>query len=176
MKELLKLARNAIESKFENKEIKVDEEIKKKYSEKKASFVTLTKHGQLRGCIGSLYPKQELYKDVIENAGYAAFDDCRFFPVRKEELKDIKIEVSILSTPEKISFKGEKELLDKIDKNMGIILKKGYNSATFLPQVWEEIPDKVEFLEELSIKAGMTKEKWKNSEVYFYRVEKIKEK
>ena len=68
------------------------------------------------------------------------------------------------------------ELLKKINKNMGIILRKGFNSATFLPQVWEEIPNKTDFLEELAMKADMKKDDWKNAEVYSYRVEKIREK
>jgi AmmeMemoRadiSam system protein A len=174
--ELLKLARSAIESALDNKKLEVSKEIKEKYSEKKASFVTLTEHGILRGCIGSLYPHQELYKDVIENAIHAAFDDYRFPQLKKEELSEVKIEISVLSLPKKIEFKNEKELLNKIDKNMGIILKKGFNSATFLPQVWQELPNKIDFLESLSLKAGIGKDDWKNSEIYFYRVEKIKEK
>lgn len=176
MKKLLKLARNAIEFSLDNKRIVVPENIKKKYSEKKASFVTLTENGELRGCIGSLYPRQELYKDIIENAIHAAFDDSRFSMLKKSELSNIKIEISVLSIPMKISFENEKELLKKIDKNMGIILKKGFNSSTFLPQVWGEIPDKINFLEHLSLKAGLEKDAWKNSEIYFYRVEKVGEK
>lgn len=174
--ELLKLARNAIESELNGENLKINKEIKEKYSEKKASFVTLTEHGVLRGCIGSLYPRQELYKDVIENALHAAFDDYRFPQLKKYELSGIKIEISVLSIPEKISFKNEKELLRKIDKDMGIVLKKGFSSATFLPQVWEDLPDKIDFLESLSLKAGISKDAWKNAEVYSYKVEKIKEK
>jgi len=174
--ELLKLARSAIESELDSKELRVDESIKEKYSEKKACFVTLTEHGMLRGCIGTLYPHQELYKDIIENAKHAAFEDYRFPQLKKSEFPEIKIEVSVLSIPEKLEFKNEKELLKKIDKNMGIVLKMGFNSATFLPQVWEELSDKIDFLESLSLKAGIGKESWKNSEIYFYRVEKVKEK
>ncbi len=175
MKELLKLAREAIEKKLDGKEVRIKEDIKKKYSEKKASFVTLTEKGELRGCIGSLYPRHELYKDVIENAIHAAFDDYRFSQLKKSELSDIKIEISVLSIPEEINFKNEKELLQKIDKKMGIILKNGFNSSTFLPQVWEEISDKTEFLEHLSRKAGLDRDAWKKSKIYFYRVESIKE-
>ncbi len=174
--ELLKLARKAIESELNGKKIEVSKEIKEKYSEKGASFVTLTEHKQLRGCIGSLYPQQELYKDVIENARHAAFDDYRFPKLKEQELSKIKIEISILSIPKKLEFKNSEELLKKIDKNMGIILKSGLSSATFLPQVWEELSDKVDFLENLSIKARMSKDAWKSSEVYFYRVEKVEEK
>lgn len=175
MRELLKLAREAIERKLKGEEIKVSDSIKKRYSEKKASFVTLTEKGELRGCIGSLYPRHELYKDVIENAIHAAFDDYRFSQLKKSELSGIKIEISVLSIPEKINFK-KKKLLQKIDKKMGIILKKGFNSSTFLPQVWEEIPDKIDFFEHLSRKAGLDKNAWIDSEIYFYRVESIKEK
>jgi len=174
-KELLNLARSAIGSELDNKKLDISKEIKEKYSEKKACFVTLTEHGRLRGCVGSLYPHQELYKDVIENAIHAAFEDYRFPQLKKDELAKIKIEISVLSVPQKLEFKNEKELLKKIDKDMGIILKKGFNSATFLPQVWEELPNKIDFLESLCLKAGIEKDAWKNSEIYFYKVEKIKD-
>ncbi len=176
MKELLKLARKAIECELNNEPLVISEEIKKEYSKKGASFVTLVEHKALRGCIGSLYPHRELYKDVIENAKHAAFDDYRFPRLKKNELSGIKIEVSVLSTPKKIPFTSDKELVAKIDKDMGIILKRGLNSATFLPQVWKEIPEKIDFLEQLSLKAGMDKDDWKTSEVYFYNVEKVKER
>jgi AmmeMemoRadiSam system protein A len=174
--ELLKLARSAIESELNKEKLELNKEIKEKYSEIGASFVTLTEHKILRGCIGSLYPHQELYKDVIENAKHAAFDDYRFPQVKKSELSEIKIEISVLSVPKKLEFRNEKELLKKINKNMGIILKKGFSSATFLPQVWEEIPEKIDFLENLCVKAGIEKHLWKTSEIYFYRVEKLKER
>jgi AmmeMemoRadiSam system protein A len=176
MKELLILARNAIKGKLGNEELKIDESLKKKYSEKKACFVTLTERGVLRGCIGSLYPCQELYKDVIENAKHAAFEDYRFPQLKRGELSEVKIEISVLSIPQKLQFRNEKQLLERIDKSMGLILRKGFNSATFLPQVWEEIPDKKEFLEHLSLKAGLDKDAWKTSEIYFYKVKKIEEK
>lgn len=172
--ELLQLAREAIESKF-GKELIIDEKIKKKYSRNQACFVTLTEKGGLRGCIGSLAPSQELWKDVIDNAINAAFFDPRFLPVDQSELDDIKIEISILNIPKKLEFLDEHDLLEKIDKKMGIILKKGYNSATFLPQVWEEIPDKVKFLEQLSLKAGLGRDSWKTADYRYYRVDLIKE-
>jgi len=174
--DLLELARKAIESELNNEKFEVSKEIRENYSEKGASFVTLTEHTLLRGCVGSLYPIQELYKDVIENAKHAAFDDYRFPQLKKDELSRIKIEVSVLSVPKKLEFKDAEELLKKIDKKMGIVLKRGFNSATFLPQVWEELPDKTDFLENLSVKAGISKDSWKSSEIYFYRVKKIKEK
>jgi|WetSurMetagenome_2_1015567.scaffolds.fasta_scaffold316494_2 AmmeMemoRadiSam system protein A len=175
MKQLLNLARKTIKSSFEHKEPEMSKEIKEKFSKKQACFITITKNGQLRGCIGSLQPTRELYKDVVENSVSAAFHDPRFPPLEKEELNQIRIELSILSVPEKLEFKDEKDLLNKINKKMGIVLKKGSFVSTFLPQVWDELPDKVEFLEHLSRKAGLNKDAWKTAEIYFYEVKKIKE-
>lgn len=172
-KELLTLARQTLENYFEKKEMKVPEEIRKKHSEKRACFVTLTKNKNLRGCVGSLEPRQELWKDVQENAINAGFNDFRFPSLSKEELDKIKIEVSVLSKPKKLG-KG-KEVFDKINNKMGIILEKHGNSATFLPQVWEQIPNKEVFLEELSMKAGLDKDDWKTADISFYEVEKQKD-
>jgi AmmeMemoRadiSam system protein A len=173
MKELLKLARQAIEAELNGKTIYVSEELKKKYCEKKACFVTLTLDGELRGCIGSLEAHQELWKDVIDNSINAGFNDPRFNPISGSELNEIKIEVSVLTKPEKLGI--GKDVYHKIDNKMGIILKKGWNSATFLPQVWKEISDKTEFLEHLSRKAGLSKDEWKNSQIFFYRVQSVHE-
>lgn len=172
---LLQLARKTIESHLDKTKFKIPEELKKKYHEKKASFITLTEGNELRGCVGSLYPSQELWKNVQENAINAAFNDTRFSPLTKSELNKIKIEISILTIPKEIKFKNEKELLKKIKKKMGIILQKGYYTATFLPQVWEQISDKKEFLQQLSFKAGLGKDAWKNSKIFYYTVKKIKE-
>jgi len=173
MKELLKLARLALESRFNGREIKVSDEIKKKFGKKGACFVTLTKDGDLRGCIGSLEAHQPLYQDVIDNAINAGFHDYRFEPLEENELDEIKIEVSVLSAAKKLGI--GKEVFNKIDKKMGIILKSFGYSATFLPQVWEQIPDKKIFLEELSMKAGLDREAWRDSDVWFYRVESVEE-
>jgi len=174
LKPLLKIARDTIESKFYGREIYVNEEIKKKFSKKQSCFVTLTEDNMLRGCIGSLYANQELWKDVVENAVHAAFHDYRFRPVSEKEIDKIKIEVSVLSVPEKLGM-GEK-VFDKIDNKMGIILEKNGSSSTFLPQVWEQIPNKKQFLEELSMKAGLNKDSWKTAKLSFYRVDKVEEK
>lgn len=174
--ELLKLAREAIESELENRELKVNESIKKKYSKKQACFVTLTLNGELRGCIGSLEAGQELWKDVVENAKHAAFDDPRFIPLSKNEAGKIKIEISILSVPEKITYKTEKELKKKTS-GKGVIIKKGGNSATYLPQVWEDLPGFEEFIGSLCLKAGLSENAWKNLDldISVYSAYKIKE-
>jgi len=171
--ELLKLARESIEAKLNNKELKVSDDIKKRFRTKQACFVTLTINGELRGCIGSLEAHQELWKDVVDNAVNAGFNDSRFNPVSFNELKNIMIEISVLSSSQKLGI--GKEVYDKIDNKMGIILKKGWNGATFLPQVWEQIHSKKEFLEHLSLKAGLPKDSWKDCEISYYRVESVEE-
>jgi len=175
MKELLKLARLTLEKTFRAEEFAISEDILRKYSGYEASFVTLTKNGELRGCIGSLIPRKPLYKDVIDNTKSAAFHDARFQPLKREELSAIKIEVSILSKPEKLDYDSEQDLLNQLNPKLGVILKKGVASATFLPQVWEEIPNKRSFLEYLSIKAGLRKDAWKTSQLWSYKVEKARE-
>jgi len=177
MKDLLVVARKTLEAYFEEQKFELVEEIKQKYKEKKACFVTLTKNAELRGCVGSLVAEKELWKDVQENVLYAAFHDARFLPLSKEELDKIKIEISILSSPEKIEFENSKDLLKKLNKNYGVIIRKGICSATFLPQVWKEIPNKEKFLSMLCLKAGLKSDEWQNRdvEIHIYKVERVKE-
>lgn len=173
--ELLNLARKTIKAYFNGSRFEIEKDIIKKYSNKQACFVTLKELGELRGCIGCLEPHQELYKDVMDNSINAAFRDPRFPSLKEEELEKIKIEVSVLSIPKKLIFKDIEDLLKKIDNNMGIILKSGLYEATFLPQVWEDIPDKIEFLQHLSLKAGLSRDGWKNASFEYYSVEKVEE-
>lgn len=168
---LTQIAHATIKAHLEDEEYNVDEETRKRYGRKAASFVTLTKNNDLRGCIGSLEARQELWRDVQENAIRAAFNDFRFSPLTKDELEDVKIEVSVLSEPKKLKDKNAKFMLEQIKKDMGIILKCGKHTATFLPQVWKEIPNKEDFLEHLSLKAGLDKEGWKNAELWAYTVD-----
>lgn len=178
MKDLLKLARESIKSELEGKELKVSESLGKKYSEKKACFVTLTINGDLRGCIGSLEARQELWKDVIGNARSAAFRDPRFYELTEKELEKVKIEISVLSKPEKIVYNNVEDLLFKIKpKKDGLIIKLGFYSATYLPQVWEQISIKEEFLESLCRKAGLSGDFWKSGklEVWKYSVDSVAE-
>jgi AmmeMemoRadiSam system protein A len=172
---LLKIARDTLNCHFNHKKLIVNEKLKEKYNEKKSCFITLTINNELRGCIGSLYPKQELWKDVIDNVLNASFEDYRFDPLTKEELDDLKIEISVICGIQRLEYKDSKDLLDQLDDQMGIILKKGNYCSTFLPQVWEQIPDKTKFMNQLALKAGLSKDSWKNAQIFFYRVEKIKE-
>ncbi len=151
---IIKLARISIKQAFvnQNVEIKYD----RVFDEKGASFVTLEKNGNLRGCIGSIIQYRPLIKDLIMNAKSSAFNDPRFTPVIENEIEDIKINVSLLSSPSLIEFKNEKELLDKINKDIdGIIIQDGNYRAVYLPSVWEQIKDKKDFLNSLKQKAGL---------------------
>jgi AmmeMemoRadiSam system protein A len=116
-------------------------------------FVTLTINGNLRGCIGYIEPIKPLYQAVIDNARSAALSDPRFSPVRQDELGKINVEVSVLSNPVPLEFKSPDDLLQKLKPGVhGVILQKGPYHSTFLPQVWEQLPDKIMFLEHLSMK------------------------
>ena len=121
-----------------------------------ATFVTLTMHGALRGCIGSLSATRPLGEDVAANARAAAFQDPRFPKLKREEWPNCRIEVSLLSAPKPIAFGDEPELLPKVSAGEdGLILECDGKRATFLPQVWETLPDRREFLRELIRKAGL---------------------
>ncbi len=170
---LLSLAEKAIDNYVKEKKVFFPEEIKYDIAKKPgASFVTLEKNNQLRGCIGSIIPYRPLYEDVIENAVSAAVKDPRFSPVTPEELKDIDIKLSILSFPEQIFYTDYIDLLGKIEPfKDGLIIKYKDKQATFLPEVWYQIPDKELFLSHLSYKAGLPPEFWKTGllDVYRYR-------
>ena len=143
-----------------------------------ASFVTLTVGGNLRGCIGALEPYQPLAEDVREHAVAAALEDYRFPPVREPELAKIAIEVSRLTLPARLDYAGPDDLLAKLRPGMdGVILRDGVRRATFLPQVWEKIPDQAEFLANLCYKMGAASDTWqkKHLEVLVYQVEEFHE-
>ena len=121
-----------------------------------ACFVTLDIAGNLRGCIGSIIAHQPLIIDLCQNARNAAFNDPRFTPVEEKELGKISLTVSLLSSPEKINFKGEDDLLEKIKVGEGLIIKDIGRQAVYLPEVWEQLPEKTEFLKSLKQKAGLS--------------------
>jgi AmmeMemoRadiSam system protein A len=121
-----------------------------------ASFVTLSADGQLRGCIGSLEAHRSLADDVAQNAHSAAFRDPRFLPVTMDELPDLSFEISILSKPEALSFTDEQDLFRQVIPHQdGVIIEQGNHRATFLPQVWEQLPDHTTFFNYLKRKAGL---------------------
>lgn len=143
-----------------------------------AAFVTLTKRGALRGCIGALEPCQPLAEDVREHAVAAALQDFRFPNVTEEELPEIEIEVSRLTVPTPLAYRDADDLLAKLRPGVdGVILRDGWRRATFLPQVWEKIPDRAEFLDNLCYKMGASPDIWRHKrlEVLVYQVEEFHE-
>ncbi len=144
----------------------------------KGSFVTLTISGQLRGCIGNIFPERPLAEAVIHNARSAALEDSRFSPVTPSELSSIQIEVSVLSVPEPLEFSSPEDLLNKLHPERdGVVLSVGLRRATFLPQVWEQLPDASDFLSHLATKAGLAADAWRRPslKIMIYHVEAFKE-
>lgn len=145
-----------------------------KFLEPAGCFVTLTNHGDLRGCIGQVVPRDPLYLGVMRNAQTAALNDLRFESVQALELESIEIEVSVLSALAPLKFSSPDELLQKLRPGQdGVVLKVQGRSATFLPQVWEHYPDKEEFLSRLSQKAGCGPLAWRKpgASVQIYAVQ-----
>ncbi len=176
---LLKIAKDAIEEELYNKSIidRVDLEANFDFlNDQRACFVTLKLEDRLRGCIGSLLPQRKLIDDVIENAQNAAFRDFRFQPLSKKEFEKVEIEISLLTIPKMIIYDSVEELKEKIRPNIdGVILKQEQNKATFLPQVWEELPSFDEFFQHLSLKAGLDIDSLTHfPEIFTYQVEKVK--
>jgi len=180
MKEfVLRLARQTIETYVKSgKKIPIPKEYPKELNEKKGVFVTIYKKPkELRGCIGFPYPQMTLIQGLIE-AACEACEDPRFPLLSKEELKDIFIEVSILTKPELIKIKNPKDCLKEIEpRKDGLIIQKGFGSGLFLPQVWEEIPRKEDFLEALCMKAGLLADEWldPSAKIYKFQAEALKE-
>jgi len=139
----------------------------------RASFVTLQKNGQLRGCIGHLEAVQPVVVDVAENAFAAAFRDPRFSPLTAAEWPDVDVHLSLLTTPERMQFNDEADLIGQIRAGEdGLILQDGPNRGTFLPSVWESLPNPVDFLIHLKRKAGLAANHWSDRvEVYRYHTE-----
>ncbi len=126
-------------------------------------FVTLHQHGALRGCIGSLSAMEALVDGVRRNANNAAFQDPRFSPLAEDELNEVEIEVSVLTDPAPLPYKDGADLLVKLRPNIdGVIILQGHASATFLPQVWEQLPEPEEFLGHLCRKAGLPMDTWRD--------------
>lgn len=147
------------------------------FDEAGACFVTLEKDGRLRGCIGSIIAHQPLINDLAAHSRDAAFNDYRFKPVTQDELKDLKVAVSILTHPKKIDFSDEDDLLNKMIPNKdGIIIRDGEYQAVYLPSVWEQLPDKKEFLNSLKQKAGLQADYFSDTfEAYWFETTYIKE-
>lgn len=140
-----------------------------------ATFVTVEKEGRLRGCIGSLQAHRPLVTDLVENAYRAGFKDPRFPPLSQEELEEVTFSISILSAPEPMAIKDEQDLLSQLVPNVdGLIIADQGRRATFLPQVWEQLPTPEVFLAHLKKKAGMAPNHWSDTfQALRYRVVKV---
>ena len=144
----------------------------------RGAFVTLRIAGELRGCIGSLVADQPLTDNVCANARNAAFHDPRFAPLTLDEWPQVQIEISVLSIPRKLTYSSPEDLPDHLTPHKdGVVIRKGHASATFLPQVWKQLPRPQDFLAHLCLKAGLTAEAWRKAglEVETYQVQSFKE-
>jgi len=179
-KSLLDIVRITISDKINNTDTLNKTEYFNKLLElndQRATFVTLTINGKLRGCIGSLIPHRTLFSDLTSNAISAAFKDPRFLPLSKEEFETVKVEVSLIGAIIPITYSNFEDLKTKIKPfEHGVILKSGNNQGTFLPQVWEELPEFDQFMSHLFHKAGVDPKKIQTlPEIFIYTVDKIKE-
>ena len=182
---LVKLARNAIlnelagnatDAKADTSTLALQDE---RFQTHCGTFVTLKIRGQLRGCIGNLTPEGSVLEGVKRNAVNAAFHDPRFSSISAAELDRTQIEVSILTEPLPLAYRDSQDLIQKLRVNVdGVIIRKGHASATFLPQVWEQLPRPEDFLNHLCMKAGLPADAWKHSEleVLTYQVQYFEEK
>ncbi len=179
---LLKLARETILGKLGQKKHDLDD-LTAKFSdlvntEKRGTFVSLHKQGTLRGCIGNIEPVKTIFEGIRDNAVHAAFKDSRFKPLALEELKDTCIEISILTRPKKLEYTDFQGLIARLRPKIdGVIIQKHYRTATFLPQVWDQLSAPEVFLSQLCMKAGLAPDEWKTGqlEVSTYQVQMFEE-
>ena len=142
------------------------------------TFVTLKRNKQLRGCIGNLEAESSIISSVEHNAIRAAFHDHRFSPLTSEELGKVCINISILSKPQPLEYDDGKELTSLLRPHIdGVVLRKGKQGATFLPQVWTQLPEPASFLEHLCQKAGLAASAWRTNhpDIYTYQVQYFEE-
>ncbi|MCK4707719.1 MAG: AmmeMemoRadiSam system protein A [Gammaproteobacteria bacterium] len=172
---LLQLARDSISCGLQNaRPLAINiENFAAELQQHRACFVTLHLHQQLRGCIGSLEAHRPLVLDVSENAYAAAFKDPRFNPLQESEFDQLSLSISVLTPATEMVFDSEQDLINQIQPNVdGLILEEGYHRGTFLPSVWEQLPDPVEFLQHLKLKAGLAADFWSdNIKVSKYQTE-----
>jgi len=174
---LLNIARAAIAEKLDYPDTFPDMKNEPWLDSTAATFVTLKKDGELRGCIGSLKAYQSLFSDLSSNAVSAAFRDPRFPTLTREEFKNIRIEISVLTEPEEISFSSESDALSQLRPGIdGVIFECGNFRSTFLPQVWEQLTSPELFMAHLKQKAGLAPDFWSDEvQISRYGVEKFAE-
>lgn len=174
---LLRLARKVLEQRLNQGTLpdKPDDAV---FSEKAATFVTLKTDGKLRGCIGTLEAVDPLWESVCRNTINAAFHDHRFLPLTREELLAVRLDISILSQPKLLEYQDAAGLAAKLRPDIdGVILREGARSATFLPQVWQQLATPEQFLGQLCLKAGLPEDAWRRRrlEIHTYQVQDFEE-
>ena len=175
---LLDLARKTILARLNNSEYTPQIPVDQLFREKAATFVTLKISSKLRGCIGHLEPVVSLWESVRDNAISAAFHDHRFTPLSQNEAEKTTIDISILSSPVLLEYSDSDDLLQKIRPGVdGVIIRDGRRGATFLPQVWQQLPSTEMFLDQLCRKAGLEEDGWRENhlEIKVYQVASFKE-
>lgn len=174
---LLDLAKNSIRHGLKTgRPLKINlDDYPSELAEPRATFVTLQINHQLRGCIGMLEAVRPLAEDIAENAFSAAFRDPRFPPLDAPELDELEIHLSILTPAEPVSFSSEQDLISQLQPDIdGLILEEGRRRGTFLPSVWESLPDPGQFLRHLKQKAGLPPDYWsEHIKIYRYQAEII---
>jgi AmmeMemoRadiSam system protein A len=178
-KRLINLARRTIAKKLgildeSNKVIPDNDLTDPGFQEKSGTFVTLKIKGQLRGCMGCLTSSETILEGIQRNALNSAFNDPRFPALTSTELDQTEIDISILTSPQDLEYTKGDDLLEKLRPNIdGVIINKGLARATFLPQVWEQLPKPEDFLVHLCRKAGLSPDEWKKGElgVSIYQVQ-----
>lgn len=174
---LLAVARSSIASALDGSGDRgtIESGVPAELMEKKASFVTLRLRGRLRGCIGTMEAWRPLVEDVAANARMAAFEDPRFPPLTREAFERVELSISVLSPPEELVFASEEEAFAQIRPGVdGVILQEGSRRGTFLPSVWEELPEKRRFWECLKMKAGLAPDWWSDRmRVFRYTAERV---
>ena len=168
---LLSLARESIDYGFDNKAplpVQLDE-LPTALAEPAATFTTLRLAGELRGCCGLLEAAQPLATDVAHSAFTAAFRDPRFEPLRRDEFSTVSLEVSVLTPMEPMQVANEADLLEQLQAGVdGLVIAEGWRRATFLPKVWESLPESRQFLGQLKLKCGLPQDYW-SSRLEFLR-------
>jgi len=173
---LIQLARDAIAAGLglPGRSAPLDADAEQWLAEPGATFVTLHRGGELHGCIGSIEPRRRLFDDVRQNAAAAAFVDPRATPLEPADLDELEVEVSLLGPLEPLSFVDEADALAQLRPGVdGVVFAYGARRATFLPQVWESLPEPREFLAHLKVKAGFTPGFWAEGvKLYRYGLQK----